>query len=62
MVEDAIDRRIEITVWRNGALVDVIAVPARASPTRDPPSPGGSQRVASGMSLSSQGGVQRRQE
>lgn len=27
MVEDAIDRRIEITVWRNGALVDVIAVP-----------------------------------
>jgi len=27
MVEDAIDRPIEITVWRNGALVDVIAVP-----------------------------------
>jgi hypothetical protein len=27
MVEDAIDRRIEITVWRNGALVDVIAFP-----------------------------------
>jgi S1-C subfamily serine protease len=27
MVEDAIGRRIEITVWRNGALVDVIAVP-----------------------------------
>jgi S1-C subfamily serine protease len=27
MVEDAIDRRIEITVWRNGALVDVIAYP-----------------------------------
>ena len=27
MVEDAIDRLIEITVWRNGALVDVIAVP-----------------------------------
>jgi S1-C subfamily serine protease len=27
MVEDAINRRIEITVWRNGALVDVIAVP-----------------------------------
>ena len=25
MVEDAIDRRIEITVWRNGALVDVLA-------------------------------------
>ena len=27
MVEDAIGRRIEITVWRNGALVDVVAVP-----------------------------------
>jgi S1-C subfamily serine protease len=27
MVEDAIDRRIEVTVWRNGALVDVIAYP-----------------------------------
>jgi S1-C subfamily serine protease len=27
MVEDAINRRLEITVWRNGALVDVIAVP-----------------------------------
>jgi S1-C subfamily serine protease len=27
MVENAIDRRIEITVWRNGALVDVLAVP-----------------------------------
>jgi S1-C subfamily serine protease len=27
MVERAIDRRIEITVWRNGALVDVIAYP-----------------------------------
>jgi len=27
MVEDAIGRRLEITVWRNGALVDVIAVP-----------------------------------
>lgn len=27
MVEDAIARRIEMTVWRNGALVDVIAVP-----------------------------------
>lgn len=27
MVENAIDRRIEITVWRNGALVDVIALP-----------------------------------
>jgi S1-C subfamily serine protease len=27
MVEDAIGIRLEITVWRNGALVDVIAVP-----------------------------------
>jgi S1-C subfamily serine protease len=27
MVEDAIGRRLEITVWRSGALVDVIAVP-----------------------------------
>lgn len=27
MVADAIGRRLEITVWRNGALVDVIAVP-----------------------------------
>jgi S1-C subfamily serine protease len=27
VVEDAIGRRLEITVWRNGALVDVIAVP-----------------------------------
>lgn len=27
MMEDAIGRRVEITVWRNGALVDVIAVP-----------------------------------
>ena len=27
MVEDAIDRRIEITVWRNGALVDVVLQP-----------------------------------
>ena len=27
MVEDAIARRIEMTVWRNGALVDVIVVP-----------------------------------
>lgn len=27
MVDDAIDRRLEITVWRRGALVDVIAVP-----------------------------------
>jgi S1-C subfamily serine protease len=27
MVEDAIGRRLEVTVWRNGALVDVIAIP-----------------------------------
>jgi S1-C subfamily serine protease len=27
MVEDTIGQRLEITVWRNGALVDVIAVP-----------------------------------
>jgi S1-C subfamily serine protease len=27
MVEDAIGRTVEITVWRNGALVDVLAVP-----------------------------------
>lgn len=27
MVEDAIGRRLEVTVWRNGALVDVLAVP-----------------------------------
>ncbi|MBX6389983.1 MAG: trypsin-like peptidase domain-containing protein [Frankia sp.] len=27
MVEHAIGRRLEITVWRNGALVDVVAVP-----------------------------------
>jgi S1-C subfamily serine protease len=28
MVEEAIGRPVEITVWRNGALVDVIAVPS----------------------------------
>lgn len=27
MVADAIDRRVEMTVWRNGALVDVFVVP-----------------------------------
>ena len=27
MVEDAIGRRVEITVWHNGELVDVLAVP-----------------------------------
>jgi S1-C subfamily serine protease len=34
MVEDAIDRSIEITVWRNGALVDVIAVPRELQEAR----------------------------
>lgn len=33
MVEDAIARRIEMTVWRNGALVDVIVTPREL---RDP--------------------------
>jgi hypothetical protein len=27
MVEGAIGRRLEITVWRNGALVDVVVSP-----------------------------------
>jgi S1-C subfamily serine protease len=31
MVEDAIGRRMEITVWRNGALVDVLVVPRELS-------------------------------
>jgi S1-C subfamily serine protease len=31
MVEDAIDRRLEVTVWRNGALVDVVAIPREAT-------------------------------
>jgi S1-C subfamily serine protease len=31
MVEDAIGRRLEITVWRNGALVDVLAIPRELS-------------------------------
>ncbi len=35
MVEEAIGRPVEITVWRNGALVDVIAVPAGAQLTDD---------------------------
>lgn len=30
MVEDAIDRRLEVTVWRNGALVDAVAIPREA--------------------------------
>ncbi|WP_269147010.1 hypothetical protein [Mycobacterium leprae] len=29
MVEDAIACRIEMTVWRNGALVDVFVVPCK---------------------------------
>lgn len=31
MLEEAIGRPVEITVWRNGALVDVIAVPSELS-------------------------------
>ncbi len=31
MVENAIDRPIEVTVWRNGALVDAIVVPTELS-------------------------------
>ncbi len=33
MVEDAIGRRVEITVWRNGALVDVVAIPRELTET-----------------------------
>jgi len=33
MVEDAIARRIEMTVWRNGALVDVLVVPRELTNT-----------------------------
>ena len=33
MVEDAIARRIEMTVWRNGALVDVLVVPRELAET-----------------------------
>jgi S1-C subfamily serine protease len=33
MVEDAIARRIEMTVWRNGALVDVFVVPRELADT-----------------------------
>ncbi len=33
MVEDTIGRRLEITVWRNGALVDVIAIPRELAST-----------------------------
>ncbi|MGW0043966.1 S1C family serine protease [Rhodococcus sp. NPDC003348] len=32
MMENAIDRPVEITVWRSGALVDVIAVPRELKP------------------------------
>ncbi|TQF69209.1 PDZ domain-containing protein [Rhodococcus spelaei] len=32
MIENAIDRPMEITVWRSGALVDVIAVPRELAP------------------------------
>lgn len=34
MVADAIGRRIEITVWRSGALVDVVAVPQELTSNR----------------------------
>lgn len=33
MVEGAIGRRLEITVWRNGALVDVVALPRELTST-----------------------------
>jgi S1-C subfamily serine protease len=33
MVEGAIDRRVEITVWRHGALVDVLAWPRELADT-----------------------------
>jgi S1-C subfamily serine protease len=33
MVEDAIERQIEMTVWRNGALVDVFVVPRELADT-----------------------------
>ncbi|WP_024285199.1 S1C family serine protease [Cellulomonas sp. KRMCY2] len=33
MVEGAIGRRMEVTVWRNGALVDVLALPRELSDT-----------------------------
>jgi S1-C subfamily serine protease len=36
MVEDAIGRRLEVTVWRNGEPVGVIAAPA-SSRTREHP-------------------------
>ena len=36
MVEDAIGQRMEITVWRNGALLDAIVVPQElAEESRD---------------------------
>lgn len=34
MVEGVIGRRLEVTVWRNGALVDVIAVPRELTSSR----------------------------
>ena len=33
MVEDAIDRQVEMTVWRNGALVDMFVVPRELADT-----------------------------
>lgn len=35
MIADVIGRRVEITVWRNGALVDVIAVPRELTERRE---------------------------
>jgi S1-C subfamily serine protease len=34
MVENAIDRPIEVTVWRNGALVDAVVVPRELEASR----------------------------
>ena len=49
MVEDAIARRIEMTVWRNGALVDVFVVPrelVETEPRRARRRPAGSRTGA----------------
>jgi S1-C subfamily serine protease len=34
MVGDAIGRRMEVTVWRNGALVDAVVLPEELATTR----------------------------
>ena len=41
MVEDTIGKRVEITVWRNGALVDVIAIPRELTTQGTPRRPTG---------------------